>query len=784
MSALNFFEQFASISLSEEIKTNGSTKAKKAVKNEEKPKKMTQKKFVHTKNVLMTTGQYKGHSAFVYEFYGPKVVIEITETGYVFANIYGNKNMGDKIMTTYGESVIVDKIDKMYAVNIKTKNAENVANIQEIRLFEKDCMRVVFVNENSIKKLAQIVRASGNKYEVAVLDLIYKNNFDENDILLQLSEIIKKREYVKTFEKKIFNKVGMEYFMILREDSAGKFGKFSRMISEQYSVEYKTQISVLKTFVEFDKKNQSRVIVKKGVYKNKTGKLVNMEDSHVKVELQTIGKKIVKHTVKGGVEKKITLDNIFHTDLLLMNGKYFQVSNIIGDTFRGYQMGSSEQIDINESDITMFMPGFEILSDDSTEESDEQDIQTNDDLDFIFETTTTNENEESVDYEDETEQNEYENGGDEVENMEIEYNEVEMKESYKDIERTGYMQRVLSKDEKDILKYIEKLFNIIGYPDDLVNKYNIVEKALEAINKMKSDLERLNITEWKSSDIKYVIACLSLYEILKMGTNISKLTFGGYISRLFDIGYFTKSNISGSMFMLHLDKSDIKTCLDIICIKKTEVKKLYKSGNYLDIVKIMMDNCSSILQEWYGKVVFGYKETEIEYIPVCKPNYVKEYPKYYVTAKELISGNEIPATANKVIWNPETLTMINKVKMSLNKKMSKESNDSVKNIYKFVIENIDNTPFVLEKYNNSSDKNEILKCKELKRTFDMFIIKAKSYFEEVSKEKQEKQQLINNENERVNKKRKEISLERGDDLINTFDDLHMKENKALKRIRA
>jgi hypothetical protein len=173
---------------------------------------------------------------------------------------------------------------------------------------------------------------------------------------------------------------------------------------------------------------------------------------------------------------------------------------------------------------------------------------------------------------------------------------------------------------------------------------------------------------------------------------------------------------------------------------------------------------------------------KIEYIPVCKPKYIKEYPKYFMTPNEIALGLEIPKTANKVIWNPDSMKVLKRLKTALVMKCNNEQNNTLKIVYKFVIDNLDNAPFVLQNVNNKDLlKIEELKYKELKRTFDMFINKIKVLLDEKQRLRNVKIQNIKQEKEILNKKRKEyVSLE---EIELSMQKMMIRNNNMSKRIR-
>jgi hypothetical protein len=761
MSKVNFFEKFANMSLNNQsqngdvntvIKMMDDVSINKGLKTNKKNEQEKEEKFTHGSNIIFTKGQYKSYSGFVYEFYPSKIYVEISEMIYLSAVVFGEREIGDKIGLC---CKIINKIDRMYGIMIGDGK-------QEVRIFKNYCMRIIFLNLNGIKRVGRI-----HNEELHIFDL--KDVCNDYDTLLKLSQIVKedkinelKYEIVNVNLYEVFHS---EYCMIMKasdnceNDYTGEFGKISRMIEEQYVLECKKQVFIQKSMVEINN-DKNEVFIKRGMYKDKVGKLLKFEKGSMKISIEALGLMIYSHTIKKDnlyLDKKITADDIFYKDLMLKDGNYFQISKVIGDKIYGTKLINNIYKDeiINKSDIRTFMPGCSINNIENIDECDKAEDDTK-----IYDNYEKSEEEEKDEEDDENNhQGDYETGNENIEITEkdMEVKEIEMKNSFKDIERSNYVSKVFTKEEKDIVKYISKTLEIIGYADDIINIYEIIEKISSIKNTIKKDLKLLKVEEWKESDMKYIIVCIVCYEIIKCGFSITKALFDTYIGKLIQMKYFIKSHILGSLFLREVSDDKIRTCIDVIKMnsdEKANINKIYKRGEYAEIIKIMINNCNLILQEIYGKVTFVDEIYKIEYIPVCKPKCIKEYPKYFITSNEIALGLDIPKTANKVIWNPDSIKVLKRLKTALIMKCNNEKNNTLKIVYKFVIENIDNAPFVLMN-KVIGNKMDELKYKELKRTFDMFVNKIKVLLDEKQQLRNLKIQNIKEEKEIINKKRKE-----------------------------
>jgi hypothetical protein len=207
--------------------------------------------------------------------------------------------------------------------------------------------------------------------------------------------------------------------------------------------------------------------------------------------------------------------------------------------------------------------------------------------------------------------------------------------------------------------------------------------------------------------------------------------------------------------------------------EKKTLKMLYKNGKYIEIMKDMMERCFKLLNHWFGKVCFSIDDCKLEWIPVSKPNTVRQYPKYFLTTEDVINNREVD-TANKIMWTPDSQKLISILKSSLNDRLKKEDKDLSKIIYKFVIDNIENAPFVLKQLEKSDDKLDKLKFRELKKTFDIFSSKLKIFVEKKKIEKNNSLQIIMEEKESLMKRRETICTKRSCGDSNDYENLTKK----------
>jgi ribosomal protein L24 len=801
MSKINFFEKFAKMSINggngETI--NNITKKMndlnvKCSKNEEK-----EIMFKHSSHIILTKGQYKGYSGFVYEYYPSRLFIEIKEVIYVPKRVYGDRSIGEKVDVF---CTIINTVDEMYGIMVS--NEENSID-EEIRIFKDLCLRIVFMYINDIKRIS-IVIETGGKTTLKVLEIGVINS--EFTKLMELSNIVKQNK-LNDIQFELKNVTGNEiiydeYYMITsasrncENNYTGKFGKLSRVIEEQYILESKKNVFVMKNMVEI--KADDEVYIKKGIYKDKIGKILKFEEASMKLNIEPLGRMIYSHVIKQNdiyVDKKITKEDVFYKDLILKDNNYFQISKVKGAKIYGTVLCNNrfKECVINKSEIKMYMPGCKIEN--LINVKSKEALNTDEDIsgernDIIFETSEVEE--EIKDEDDMPEQNDYdsyqENDILQSDNSEVVMIEhIEMKNSFKDIERIDYLTTKLKKEEKDIMKYAFKILEILGYSTDIINVYELINDVIIIKNKIEKELRSLDINEWKETDLKYIIMNVLCYNIMKVGFSITTTMFNSYIAKLLNKKFFMKSQILGSVFLREFITEDKGRFINVMSMSKEDKENLnvmYKSGDYCGVIRIMLNNCNLLLKEIFNEVVFIDESYKIEYIPVCKPKTIKEYPKFFMTSNEIVLGLEIPETANKIIWNPETMKIMKRLKSALVLKSKNEQNDTLKIVYKFVIDNIENAPFVLKNYISNSKLNSIdeLKFKELKRTFEMFTNKINVLLEEKARLRNIKIESLKEEKETINQKRKKYIDNRSLEEIELSMKQMMERNvNILKRIK-
>lgn len=780
MSALNFLNKtFSKMALDNKLNKNN-----KNNKNERNNKKMDGEgcydnkekliKFNHGVMIKLKKGVYKGYNGYVLEYYPDTVDIKFEYTNYVLVKHYGLLNDGSIINTNYGKSIIVKKIDKLYV--IKTDSDElNMFSSQLVKIVYKE--NSLFIIEMNGIQVNRGLKLNENKKETMLLELsniVKTGNLD--NIMFELNYKLNETSEADIYYMIICDsddKNGMEYI--------GKYGKFIGIIDEQYMIKYNRISRLDKKMIEINDKN---VVVKRGDFKNKIGEVININKARLNIHIDALNKSISRHVVFDKFyikERNVEVGDVFYYDVMLKGGVIINVTKITKDVMYGYDKDNNE-VSFKRDDIEKYLPGFKIIS----KKENVSDVYTEED-NLISEDLQ----EEEQQYEEEEGEGEimgYETNTNENTNETIngvENDEIELKVSFKDMERCEFISQKLSKEETEIMNSIDKVIKLLNYPSDIINRYTLLSKIIETEKVMCGDLERVNITKWKKSDMKYVVLYLVITEVIRnRELHITYNTFTSQIEKLYNIGYFTKSDIMGSCFLIteKENKDIINTCYGLIILSEEDsikMRDLYKKSKYLEIMIKMVENCGIILQEWYGKVdLKGCKKVEVKIYNVAEGRRNKEYPKYFLTTNDILTGN-IPETSKKIVWGPQSEYLVNIWKNGLNKKMMSCDDNEKRSIYEYVINNFDNAPFMRDY--TPTNEIERIKYKELMKTFVKFVGQLKEYVDMKHNEKMCKLNEINKEKDRVNKKRREISDIKG--LEYDFDNIELKDSKSNKKIK-
>ena len=405
------------------------------------------------------------------------------------------------------------------------------------------------------------------------------------------------------------------------------------------------------------------VMIKRGDYKGVMGRIIRYNESKIGALLNF--SPII-----------INRSELFFNDILLKNGRYFQVNRVeLGDKglyrMYGFEFGyqNEKMIPVTSNDIMEMSQGFKIA---------QKEVRyTEEETTFDF----TDEEESGEEESGEEESGEEESGEEESDEQMGETEEgEEMRSAFTDRMRV-YEEKSLSKKKAvyyDIVKKILEIKNI-GI-DDIGNNYDLLDEIENVLEKITNKLKIYNINFDMSTsliDLRMIIACMVAYRIVVKGMDLG--SFKVYISELYEDNFFV-GNVMNSVL---LNAPDVFNCSNL---KKTRVE-LQK----IEMLMICFD------KEIQSLLNYQIRFDEIRSIDLSdlgdtgdlialkrKPNV---FSKRKFSTMEDIRKGEIPVGAKKMVWSGKQMLKIKRIKEKLKNKSG---------IDKYIYENIVNSPLLLK----------------------------------------------------------------------------------------
>lgn len=403
---------------------------------------------------------------------------------------------------------------------------------------------------------------------------------------------------------------------------------------------------------------------------------------------------------------KITLpvSMIFYRDLLLTNDRPFQVDKIVkdGNTEKifGKQFGERKEIKkITKSDIKMLFPGFSFK--DNVDEDAPAVASTQ--PEFISEMN-----------------NQVESASNE-----------EYTESFEDRQRTQRMQEQLNKDEEKLYDMIEKISQIFNLKGRL-NPYALIVEIQNAIQKLVGELQRQQINDFiDEGTLRFIVAGMVLRDIVKNGLT-AVFGKGNTIIRAYTLSltknkflkdHYTQSNLMGSgttLFDVYLPIPQPPTSLEQLM---NNTWKLLNTMANTDLQPRTGPHFPLI--EGDSLYVLGKTQRKGDIIKMVTPRDVLE--------------NRVPATAKRIYWGPRFQPLLEEYNNSLRNRIRDAPNDNTREVYEYVLKNLERAPIVLnESTNEGKDKLAREKTKMLKFISEYLFKEAAKIYARERKEKDER----------------------------------------------
>lgn len=799
MSTINFLKRFSNMTIANVSDANNNQKQTKNNKNN-KTETATETvsdnvRFMHGKNVVMTCGQYKGYAGYIYDETSCRVELEIEVDKFVFSN--GCYNGSSDIAVNNACEVIVGKVPILYGVMLGN---------MEVRLPQDYYLHVMVVMVDNVRKLGKFVGSSLDEcnkitYELQMFDLAYDKTKSTVELLDELSRRIVAKSDIFETAKRVFCDIvcDNDHYIVTRDQYTGKYGRLSRVIGEQYIVRTKQLVIVNKNFVIIRKQNakNTQVDIIRGEYRGKTARLVKVIEPTFTVQIDAIGKKIHSHLLckeNNYIVKPITRDDIYYIDLLLHNDNYFSVTKVTcaqSDSIEcqrkfvyvGLERSKNGAVyresSITDVDVKQTMPGFRLYDpkyitkgETNTDETVEQTDQDHDE-----QTEVNAETEVNIDVEDYDEENEN-TTGDYNENPEDQFSETnereivydntegEAKATFRDTERSGYVNSDITVEDKRLIKRIEKCASIMGSACSDI--FQLLARVNEIVKRLKSELEGSGMLGWGETDTNYIIVYVLIVDHIRSGYNTTDTMYNEYITSLYKNKFFTKTGINNTVFLGSKDIPFLQV-IKMTADDQKRTKELYKSGRYTEIVTQIMNNCLRVMETWYNPIQFSTVQTQ--YITVAKR---QEYPKYFLTTRDILENNEC-STATKMLWGPTTHKYMKRWLDMVSANCEREQDEFKKSIYQYVIDNFERAPFVLKQLQNSDAELDKIRYAQLHKTFTTFMKKLQVYRQSIEGERQRTLKTVLENKSQIIKRRSQFDSSKTNteytEVLKTMDDL-------------
>ncbi|NBO99441.1 MAG: hypothetical protein EBU90_04840 [Proteobacteria bacterium] len=764
--------------------------------------------FSHGSNVVMKRGTYKGYYGYIYDddIRPARFEVEIEEEQFV--PVENNAEVGMTIDTDFGPSRITERIPELLVVSVGVSSPTGQEQ-HELRLPQDAFVRVVAFKDASgdsdtLIKLATLEQVTEEDERVTcdgrVLKLDYNKDKTAKQLYAELSLLlIAGTKVTELLDERLACQTSQllfpDMFFVVASNIAnqnfnylGYYGILRRVIGEQYRIVYRKRVLLA---AKFFTRNGNTVEITKGPYKGNTGTFIEKHYPRITVYLDAIGRKISDHLVKEGeafAKKSLTVKDVFHLDLLLKNGNYFEVKRIEADDNNKITkiIGIEKNVpsigytakEIVLSDIEKTMPGFSFSSqtkEDRTVTETETEFVNEDVEPKLEETDDVDEEENNGSYDDYEKEEKGETEESQNNTEAVEQEGPEYKASFKDTERTEYSQTKLTTAQKEIKTMIDKVLSLQGLPDSEFSVWELIENIESAVNKMKQTIKsNTGADKWVRSDTKYIVACLVLYKIIQSDfmyvvNNNSGNMIGTYLDKLVSNKFFGKKDTTGSYFLKNGWTS-------AFTVNNNVVGALMASKDYSQVIEIMFENANAYLRELYSlpEIAKGSRVHKFELIPLTR----KVEEKRAVTITDLLENPNQPITPSirAVIWGVKYQDTLFNFKEALANKILESNSKTIRDVYEYVQENIEQAPIELARMRKLlKQKHRELDRKKAERLQSAWttLLKYlnKDYQQAQSERQQKNQQLQTQQTE--SKKRRQDALERTGKLQSLMQDLSL-----------
>lgn len=516
-------------------------------------------------------------------------------------------------------------------------------------------------------------------------------------------------------------------------------------------------------------------IIKSGPYKGQRLEMAEYIPAHLSITLTTNGRTVTSHVVRKITKngdlivdelnnpvfetKQITPFDVFYLDLLLKNGNYAQVDNILdNDNISITEKDSAHGFvkkEISQDEIQELQPGFSF--------HEKPVKRTREDITIPFDITQEIPEEQQQIYEEEMDESqEFDYAMTPIEGEdEGEGDEQEAKASFKDTQRTFIEQRELTSQEKRTRDEILTILKLLNVHEDTIDLYSTIDTINGLIKDISRKLKTMNYPAniLVTSNIKFIIVCIVLYELIKTGfdKNIDSV-----ISMLFP-SYFTIKDIqpqsmNENIFLMKWNNILSQSRIDE---SVSNIKKYLELENqYTNIIKEIIINADILLQNILGiqvNIITRTSTTFQDLIPVgINPLTGRRFREeeieqaiekgragssrlreWYITVDDLLRDKQLPLKEVQIIWSNDNKPILEKFQQELQKKAETQGNDD----YIYIKNNLLRAPFAIR---DDTIKPSVRKAFiGIYKTLLSNIVKQNLKTEKIKKRKREQKNIIN-----------------------------------------
>ncbi len=676
--------------------------------------------------------------------------------------VVSNENMIMRSLMSQGKGIqeiqmMMDNPNNNFVIELTLFDSSLISNMSGLSIGSNDAdiladqltkMQINAETPAPLEQLSQEVKTN-----VSLLDKIVHPEYFEDEVQVKVvfkRDLVGPQYYLNVSSNlgdiKIYNPTKPHYLvsytrpvtfspnMVTIEKEPLKAGETAFQVKhEKFVVGPKTEVKMTKQQIENEQKSFKYFgVVKSGPYSGQRLEVVDYTPSHLSVTLSTNGRRITSHVIRKRTKdgnyiidefnnpvfetSLIMPSHVFYLDLLLKNGNYVQVNKILPNgnisvTEKDSVSRHYLQREISQDEIQELQPGFKF--------SDKEKVSVQQEELFVqgpSQEDTSEFQEQTYDDEGESDSQEVDYATSPIDDIEAD-EEQPQKASFKDTQRTTIEQRELTKQEKSIKEEIQSILKLLRVHDESIDVYSTMDTVLNIVKMMTNKLKTINFTGdlTVTSNLKFIMVCLVLYELVKTGFDKNMDTV---ISMLFPT-YFTIKDIQAqsmneNIFLMKWEDNLSQERIDSAISQIREYRQ--SENNYPKIIKEIITNADIVLQGILGLHVNIMERSQVnlkDLIPVgINPVTGRRFKdealerelqrgreasiklrSQMVTVEDLLNDRALPEQEVVITWAKIYEPIIIKFKQEVQKKA--DTQVSLKQDYIYIKNNLQRAPFAL-----------------------------------------------------------------------------------------